>query len=98
MSPENYVKNVIKVVEAMLTEDGDKMKLKSTAKNPFPSNYRPELDITTEIGDEMATRFMQLVGNLRWAVELGCLIVFILNFRTIVTTPKLHIISYLPIC
>jgi hypothetical protein len=71
MSPKNYIKNAIKVVETMLVEDGDEMKLKSTAKNPFPNGYRPELDISTELGEEMATRFMQLVGILRWAVELG---------------------------
>jgi hypothetical protein len=71
MSPRTYIKSAIKVVETMLVEDGDEMKLKSTAKNPFPNGYRPELDISTELNDEMATRFMQLVGILRWAVELG---------------------------
>ena len=71
MSPKNYVKNAIKVVEAMLVEDNEEGRLKSTARNPFPNNYRPELDVTTELNDEMATRFMQLVGILRWAVELG---------------------------
>jgi hypothetical protein len=43
MSPKNYIKNAIKVVETMLVEDDDEMKLKSTAKNPFPNGYRPEL-------------------------------------------------------
>jgi hypothetical protein len=70
MSPKNYIKNAIKVMEAMLIKDGNEMKLESTAKNPFPNGYRPELDISTELSDEMATRFMQMVGNLRWAVEL----------------------------
>jgi hypothetical protein len=47
------------------------MKLKSTARNPFPNNYRPELDISTELNDETSTRFMQLIGILQSAVELG---------------------------
>jgi hypothetical protein len=51
MSPKNYIKNAIKVVETMLVEDGDE----TTVKNPFPNGYRPELDISTELSDKMAT-------------------------------------------
>ena len=42
MSSRTYVKNALKVVEALLREDDSEAKLKSTARNPFPSGYKPE--------------------------------------------------------
>ena len=38
---------------------------------PFTSNYRPELDATGELTDDDHGWYMELVGILRWAVELG---------------------------
>ena len=58
-------------------EDGDDIRLKSTVKNPFPSGCRPELDVSTELHDEMISRFLQLIGILRWAVELGRLDIYL---------------------
>jgi hypothetical protein len=55
-------------------EDDPKAKLKSTTRNPFPSGYKPELDVTPELNDELGSRFLQLTGILRWAIELGRLI------------------------
>ena len=71
MSSRTYVKNALKVVEALLQEEDSEAELKSTARNPFPSGYKPELDVTIELNDELASRFLQLIGNLRWAIELG---------------------------
>ncbi len=71
MSPETYLRNAIIIVESLLHEDGDEKRLRTTAKTPFPSKYRPELDVTAELGPEMASRFMQLIGILQWAVEPG---------------------------
>ena len=34
-------------------------------------SYRPEIDTSPELEDEMATRHMQLIGILRWAIEIG---------------------------
>lgn len=76
MSPETYMRNAIKIVEALLEEDGDDKRMRTTARTPFPTNYRPEVDLTPELGPEMASRFMQLIGVLRWAVELGQLDIF----------------------
>jgi hypothetical protein len=66
-----YVKNAIVVVEHLLDKDGKGYSLKNKAKNPFPSNHRPELDMTDELGEILASHYMQLIGILRWAVELG---------------------------
>jgi hypothetical protein len=50
------------VVEHLLEEDGDGYTLKSNVKNPFPTGYKPELDVTDELDGDLASRFMQLIG------------------------------------
>ena len=71
MSSEKYVNNAIKIVEGLLEEDGDGKKLKSTAKVPVSSSYKPELDMSPELSPALTSRYQQLIGILRWAVELG---------------------------
>ena len=70
-SPRHYIKNAIKTVEKLLDEDGEGYVLKNKVKNPLPQGYRPELDVTDELGEDLASRYLQLIGILRWAVELG---------------------------
>ena len=72
-SSKTYVQNAIKVVEKLLEDDGEGKKLRSPgkAKNPFPTGYRPELDISQELDAELISRYLQLIGMLRWAIELG---------------------------
>ena len=77
MGSKSYVKNAVKVVEALIAEDDPEAKLKSTARNPFPSGYKPELDVTPELNDELGSRFLQLIGVLRWEIELGRLDIFV---------------------
>ena len=38
---------------------------------PFPTSYRPELESTPELGPELASRYSQLIGMLRWAIKLS---------------------------
>ena len=45
--------------------------IKNGVKNPLPSGYKPELDVTDELGDKLASRYLQLIGICRWAIELG---------------------------
>jgi hypothetical protein len=72
MSSEKYVKNAVTTVEHMLQhEDKSGLHLKSTAKVPFPTTYRPELDVTPELDAQGLSRYRQLIGILRWAVEIG---------------------------
>jgi hypothetical protein len=52
----------------MLKDEGG---LKGTAKTPLPSNYHPELDVSDELDNDLASRYSQLIGILRWMVELG---------------------------
>ena len=71
MSSEKYVRNAVNTVEGLIREDGDGYHLKSTARVPLPTSYRPELDISKELGPKLTSRYRQLIGILRWAVELG---------------------------
>ncbi len=91
MDSKTYIKNAIKVVERSVdrrrrsgskaevdsAEDDPEAKLKLTARNPFPSSYKPEMDVTPELNDKMGSRFLQLIGILRWAIELGRLDIFV---------------------
>ena len=44
--------------------------------SPVYGRYRPELDVTVELDADMMSRFLQLIGILRWAVELGRIDIF----------------------
>jgi hypothetical protein len=60
-----------------LEEDCEGYVLKSKAKNPFPSGYRPELDVTEELDEKLGSWYMQIIGILRWAVEPGWIDIFV---------------------
>ena len=70
MAADKYIENAVKVVEDLLDKDGQGLTLKK-AKAPFPNDYKPEMDVTAELDDPGISRFRQLIGILRWAVELG---------------------------
>jgi Reverse transcriptase (RNA-dependent DNA polymerase) len=76
-SPRAYVKNSLIVIERLLEEDGEGYVLKSNARNPFPTGYKPEIDITEELDQKLTSRYMQLIGILRWAVEIGRIDIFL---------------------
>jgi hypothetical protein len=71
MSSEKYVKNAVLTVETLLKEDESGLHLRTTALTPFPSQYKPELDFSKELNPDMMSRFRQLIGILRWAIEIG---------------------------
>ena len=41
------------------------------AERPYPKCYKPKLDTISEISDKLVQRYQQLIGILRWGVELG---------------------------
>ena len=68
----SYVKAAVETVQRLLAEDGRELKTgKRPHKGPLPYGYKPELDVTDECDAEMTSRYQQLIGILRWAVELG---------------------------
>jgi hypothetical protein len=68
VSSRTSVRNAVNNVKELLKDEGG---LKGTAKTPLPSGYRPELDVSDELNNDMASRYSQLIGILRWMVELG---------------------------
>ena len=66
----------------LLEEDGEGYVLKSNARNPFPTGYKPEIDVTDELDQTLASRFMQLIGILCWAIEIGRIDIFLGNFSS----------------
>ena len=55
MSSMKYCKAAIDTVQQMLKEDGDRFHLKMTQLTPFDTLYKPELDLTKEIGPKLAS-------------------------------------------
>jgi hypothetical protein len=70
------VKNAIKVLEALFVDDNEGYVLRQRTKNPLPQGYRPELDVTSELDPGLSSCYLQLIGILRWAIELGRLDIF----------------------
>jgi len=69
MNCEQYVKSAIANVETKLNESGQR--LPSKCATPLQANYRPELDVTAEMKIDGVRYYQELIGVLRWAVELG---------------------------
>jgi hypothetical protein len=55
----------------MLMEDGGFSLPACKSSAPIPTDYRPELDVSPELDDQMASRYQQLIGVLRWMCEIG---------------------------
>ena len=49
-SSRDYVKNVIITVEQLFEEDAEGFTFRNSVKNPFPTGYKPELDVIEELG------------------------------------------------
>ena len=71
-SSSQYVQAAVKGVEEWISKRADdRWKLPAKAETPMRSTYRPELDVTPELGPEEASFYQSLIGVLRWIVELG---------------------------
>ena len=68
-SSSAYVKEAVRNTEEWL--DARDMRLPTRADTPMPSTYRPELDTSPQLNDEMANWYQSAIGVLRWAVEIG---------------------------
>ncbi|MGH7954981.1 MAG: hypothetical protein ACREOZ_03385, partial [Gloeomargaritales cyanobacterium] len=102
LSSEQYVTNAIKNVESELLKID--LKLPSKASTPMSNGYRPELDVSPLLDDERANYYQNLIGVLRWAVELGRIDIhidiamlssFLVQPRTGHLNQVFHIFAYL---
>lgn len=71
MSSDTYVKSAVGIVRDLLKADGEGKDLKTTANAPLPTSYKPETDVSPEVDGDGISRYLQLIGMLRWAIELG---------------------------
>jgi hypothetical protein len=55
----------------MLAADGLKLPTGKPTDQPYHEKYRPETDTMDKVNDQLTSRYQQLIGILRWAVELG---------------------------
>jgi hypothetical protein len=70
MHPKDYVKSGINIVKEMLEKEGSQLRTGKTTERPMAKTYSPDLDTSPILGGEMKSRYNQLIGMLRWAVEL----------------------------
>jgi len=72
MSSKDYITSAVANVESMRKMDGEPpLKVYGDCKRPYPKDYRPEIDVSEELDAQGIHRFQELIGILRWAVELG---------------------------
>ena len=69
MSAEKYVVAAVKNAEETLAKKG--LRLPSKCYTPLASDYRPELEISPELKSDGVQLYQEMIGVLRWAVELG---------------------------
>ena len=69
MSTGKYVAESVKTVEDALAKKG--LRLPSKCYAPLPTDYKPELETTPELKAEGVQYYKELIGILRWAVEIG---------------------------
>ena len=67
----DYLRGSIDNVDRMLKEYNTALKCYGDGHRPYPSSYRPELYVSQELGPELINRYQQLIGTLRWDIELG---------------------------
>jgi hypothetical protein len=78
MSAEKYVVASVKSVEEALARKG--LRLATKCYTPLASDYKPELETSAELKSDGVQYYQELIGVLRWAVELGRVDIVLLDF------------------
>ena len=69
MSSDKYCAAAVASVADVLKKKG--LGLPSKCVTPLSNGYRPEIDVTPELKADGVQYYQELVGMLRWAVEVG---------------------------
>jgi hypothetical protein len=102
MSLQKYVKEAMHCLEIELSKSGHRLTGKTVT--PMTPGYRPELDVSPLLETDQASYYTSLIGILCWAVELGCIDIYIdvALLSSFMAQPRvghmnkvLHIFSYL---
>ena len=67
----DYIKGAIRNVNDMLEKDKVAMTMFGDRHSPYSPSYRPEMDVSELLSDTLINRYQQLIGMLRWSIELG---------------------------
>ena len=69
--------NLIMAVKGLFKDKYRQLrKVNSYGNQPLPNLYRPELEQSDELIPELASRYLQLIGILCWALEIGRIYIF----------------------
>ena len=87
-SSSQYVQAAVKNVEDYRTRANLGPLLK--AKSPWPSNYRPEADVTPELASTKVSYCEYLIGALLWIVELekGKMLMEVSEIASMIARPR----------
>ena len=69
MHAHDYVVESCRMVRGWSVNDD--RKFKNNCEDAMYVKYCPEIDISAELGDDQATQSQQMIGTLRWSIELG---------------------------
>jgi Reverse transcriptase (RNA-dependent DNA polymerase). len=69
MSSDSYCAAMVKNVEERLQKEG--LRLPSKCGTPLQQGYKPELDCTAELKADGMQWYQEMIGSLRWAIEIG---------------------------
>ncbi len=68
---KDYLTGAIQQVLSDLEKDDITLRMYGNGKRPYKVEYRPEIDQSEELGEKLINRYQQLIGILRWAIEIG---------------------------
>ena len=71
LSSSKHVQEAVRNVRNYIEKEFTNLRLPKRASCPFPSNHRPEFDLSPELPPDQATFHVSQVGELRWTMELG---------------------------
>ena len=71
MSSDKYCSAMVANVEETLSRQGLRLPSQRQCQTPLSSGYKPELDCTCELKADGVQRYQEIIGSLRWAIELG---------------------------
>ena len=81
MSSQYYIESAVKIASDGAIKLGFRLLTRITT--PMSSNYCPELDETEELNAADTTFYQELIGMLRWGIELGRV-----DILTLIKTPR----------
>ena len=102
MSSDKYCDAMVQNVEEVLAKKG--LRLPSKCPMPLSCGYKPELDCTAELKVDGIRWYQEIIGQLRWAIEIGRVDILLetAQMSTHLAMPReghleqvLHIVGYL---